>query len=94
MGKERGRDGRKGERERGKGSEELTLLTIILVKINGDFFSSCRREFFGIVKEALQQHFKISIDKLLKHLSQTGSDLTDDDIRSLTCTHMHTCTHI
>ena len=69
------------------------MLTITLVKINGDVFSSCRQEFFGIVKEALQQHFKISIDKLLKHLSQTGSDLTDDDIRSLTCTHVHTCTH-
>ena len=62
--------------------------------INGNVFSSRRQQFFGIVKEALQQHFKISIDKLLKHLSQTGSDLTDDDIRSHTCTHAHMHTHI
>ena len=72
----------------------MTLLAIILVEINGDVFSSRRQQFFGIVKEALQQHFKISIDKLLKHLSQTGSDLTDDDIRSHTCTHAHVHTHM
>ena len=63
-------------------------------EINGNVFSSRRQQFFGIVKEALQQHFKISIDKLLKHLSQTGSDLTDDDIRSHTCTHAHVHTHL
>ena len=45
------------------------------------------------MKEALQQHFKISVDKLLKHLTKTSSDLTDDDIRSYTHTHTHTCMH-
>ena len=35
------------------------------------------------MKEALQQHFKISVDKLLKHLTKTSSDLTDDDFRGL-----------
>jgi len=51
-----------------------------------------REQFFGIVKESLQQHFKINIDKLLKHLTKSSS-LVDDDIRSqihLACTHTHT----
>lgn len=39
-----------------------------------------REKFFSIVKEMLQQYFKVSIDKLLSHLTTTGS-LVDDNIR-------------
>lgn len=39
-----------------------------------------REKFFDIVKEMLQQYFKMSIDKLLNHLSTSGS-LVDDNIR-------------
>lgn len=39
-----------------------------------------RLKFFSIVKEMLNQYFKINIDKLLGHLATSGS-LKDDDIR-------------
>ena len=41
---------------------------------------SDRGQFFEIVKETLNQNFKVGIDKLLKHLTMSGS-LRDDDIR-------------
>ena len=41
-----------------------------------------RLQFFEIVKDTLQEQFKVNIDKLLKHLT-SGSSLKDDDIRSL-----------
>lgn len=41
-----------------------------------------RLQFFEIVKETLQNIFKVNIDKLLKHLA-TGPSVKDDDIRSL-----------
>ena len=41
-----------------------------------------RQQFFEIVKETLQNHFKVSVDKLLKHLA-SGPSLKDDDIRGL-----------
>lgn len=41
-----------------------------------------RQQFFEVVKEMLQNHFKVSIDKLLKHLA-SGPSLKDDDIRGL-----------
>ncbi len=39
-----------------------------------------RLSFFNIVKEMLNKYFKISMDKLLGHLS-SSSDLKDDNIR-------------
>lgn len=39
-----------------------------------------RLQFFDIVKETLNKHFKVNIDKLLSHLATSGS-LKDDDIR-------------
>lgn len=39
-----------------------------------------RLQFFGIVKEMLNQYFKVNIDKLLVHLAASGG-LRDDDIR-------------
>ena len=41
-----------------------------------------RLNFFDIMKETLQQYFKISVDSLLGHLSTTGN-FVDDDIRLL-----------
>lgn len=41
-----------------------------------------RLQFFEIVKEMLQQYFKMSIDKLLSGLATSGK-LVDDDIRSI-----------
>lgn len=38
--------------------------------------------FFGMVKEATQNHFKQNIDKVLSHLSQSGK-VEDENIRSL-----------
>ena len=38
--------------------------------------------FFNLLNEILQNHFKTSFDKLLRHLA-TGPKLKDDDIRSL-----------
>ena len=46
------------------------------------FHSIFRVQFFGIVKETLNETFKMNIDKLLSHLSPTGN-LEDDNIRSL-----------
>ncbi len=39
-----------------------------------------REQFFAIVKDTLQETFKVGADKLLQHLTTSGS-LTDDDIR-------------
>ena len=50
----------------------------------------CREQFFEIVKDSLQQHFKINIDKLLKHLTKS-SGLIDDDIRSQIYLTTHIC---
>ena len=47
-----------------------------------------REKFFNIVKEMLHQYFKISIDKLLSHLSTSGS-LVDDNIRLATQTNVY-----
>ena len=41
-----------------------------------------RLQFFEIVKETLHGHFKVNVDKLLKHLA-SGPSLVDDDIRNL-----------
>ena len=41
-----------------------------------------RSQFFEIVKEMLQQFFKVNIDKLLSGLA-TSDKLVDDDIRSV-----------
>ncbi|KAK6187847.1 hypothetical protein SNE40_005782 [Patella caerulea] len=41
-----------------------------------------RLTFFNMVKEMCQTHFKLSIDKVLGHLSKSGH-VVDDDVRSL-----------
>ena len=41
-----------------------------------------RLQFFEIVKETLHNHFKVNIDKLLKHLA-SGPSVKDDDVRGL-----------
>lgn len=41
-----------------------------------------REMFFNIVKEQCSNHFKTNIDKLLGHLSKSGS-VVDDNIRNL-----------
>ncbi|ESO89088.1 hypothetical protein LOTGIDRAFT_210054 [Lottia gigantea] len=41
-----------------------------------------RLTFFNMVKEMCQTHFKLSIDKVLGHLSKSGN-VVDDNIRSL-----------
>nr|XP_006820578.1 PREDICTED: dynein heavy chain 3, axonemal-like [Saccoglossus kowalevskii] len=41
-----------------------------------------RETFFDIIKEMTQSHFKVSIDKILSHLSPSGK-VIDDNIRSL-----------
>ena len=38
--------------------------------------------FFSLLNDILQNHFKTSFDKLLRHLA-TGPKVKDDDIRSL-----------
>ena len=43
---------------------------------------SVREMFFKLLNEILQNHFKTSFDKLLRHLA-TGPKVIDDDIRSL-----------
>lgn len=42
-----------------------------------------RHKFFDIVKETAQQCFKVTLDKLFKHLVPMGGSLTDDHIRSV-----------
>ena len=42
-----------------------------------------RRQFFVIVQETLSQHFKMTTDKLLGHLSEGKRAVVDDDIRGL-----------
>lgn len=46
------------------------------------FYSSIREMFFSLLNDILQNHFKTSFDKLLRHLA-TGPKVKDDDIRSL-----------
>ena len=41
-----------------------------------------REMFFKLLNEIVQNHFKTSFDKLLRHLA-TGPKVKDDDIRSL-----------
>lgn len=41
-----------------------------------------RNTFFGVVKDACQNHFKQNIDKILSHLSPSGK-IKDENIRSL-----------
>ncbi|XP_077979573.1 dynein axonemal heavy chain 3-like isoform X2 [Glandiceps talaboti] len=41
-----------------------------------------RQTFFEVIREMTQNHFKVSIDKVLSHLSPSGK-LIDDNIRSL-----------
>ena len=41
-----------------------------------------RLSFFNIVKDTLNKYFKVSMDKLLGHLSTSGG-LADDNIRCL-----------
>ncbi|XP_053383461.1 dynein axonemal heavy chain 3-like [Mercenaria mercenaria] len=41
-----------------------------------------REKFFSIVKEQCQDHFKVNIDKVLGHLSRSGT-VIDDNVRSL-----------
>ena len=43
---------------------------------------SFREMFFKLLNEIVQNHFKTSFDKLLRHLA-TGPKVKDDDIRSL-----------
>lgn len=45
-------------------------------------YSSFRETFFQIVKEQCSNHFKANIDKILGHLSKSGS-VVDDNVRSL-----------
>ena len=46
------------------------------------FYLFCRETFFRIVKEQCQDHFKMNIDKVLGHLSRSGT-VVDDNVRSL-----------
>jgi len=41
-----------------------------------------REKFFGAVRDVCQASYKVSIDKVLGHLSKSGR-MTDDHIRSL-----------
>jgi len=41
-----------------------------------------REKFFSIVKTQCQDHFKVNIDKVLGHLSRSGT-VVDDNVRSL-----------
>ena len=45
-------------------------------------FLFCRETFFSIVKEQCQTSFKVHIDKVLGHLSRSGT-VVDDNVRSL-----------
>lgn len=45
-------------------------------------YFSFRETFFQIVKEQCSNHFKANIDKILGHLSKSGS-VVDDNVRSL-----------
>lgn len=56
----------------------LSILMIYLISLPSVHL--CRQQFFEIVKNTLQEHFKLSVDKLLKHL-MTSSSMKDDDIR-------------
>ena len=68
-----------------------TFTCIMYMYINGIVFSvqcilipvSNRQQFFDIVSKETQDHFKISLDKLLKHLIISDSALIDDNVRSL-----------
>ena len=42
-----------------------------------------RESFYQIVKETAQKDFKVNLDNLLKHLSSSGGQVCDDDIRNL-----------
>lgn len=42
----------------------------------------CREMFFSIIKEQCSNHFKVNIDKILGHLSRSGT-VVDDNIRGL-----------
>jgi len=56
-------------------SRTLPYLIICLILV-------FREKFFGIVKEQCQSHFKVNIDKVLGHLSRSGT-VVDDNVRSL-----------
>ena len=51
-------------------------------KINNVFLLFVREMFFNLLNDIVQNHFKTSFDKLLRHLA-TGPKIKDDDIRSL-----------
>ena len=60
-------------------SYKYTTVFYIFVDI---FFLFFREKFFSIVKNQCQDHFKVNIDKVLGHLSRSGS-VIDDNVRSL-----------
>jgi len=45
-------------------------------------FCSARAKFFELTKEACQEQFKLSIDKVLAHLA-IGGKVNEDSVRSL-----------
>ena len=55
-------------------------MSIPRVQQTRSYFS--REKFFGIVKEVTQNSYKLSIDKVLGHLSMSGK-IVDDHVRSL-----------
>ena len=58
----------------------LPIAKILLIYIIFHLFF--RETFFRIVKEQCQDHFKMNIDKVLGHLSRSGT-VVDDNVRSL-----------
>lgn len=70
-------------------SERLNLRSICFTWTKSVLYSCTvlhflyfREKFFSIVKEQCQSHFKVNIDKVLGHLSRSGT-VIDDNVRSL-----------
>ncbi len=61
-----------------KASLEITFQHLHELSLILDY----REKFFNIIKEVTQNSFKLSIDKVLGHLSMSGK-VIDDNIRSL-----------
>ena len=61
---------------------EIILFILKKDKYNMFFCLFFRETFFQIVKEQCSNHFKANIDKILGHLSKSGS-VVDDNVRSL-----------
>lgn len=60
----------------------FTLTKSVLYSCTIFNFLYFREKFFSIVKEQCQSHFKVNIDKVLGHLSRSGT-VIDDNVRSL-----------